>query len=149
MIPRGHLTMTGFNIRSDEFANPNVWLRTVVENEVEIRKLLGKVRAVPVTVNYDLDILLSSELDIFKCSQAIMDTMWLYKFMYFEHNFMSIDAVILMPDTNGIDLVREKNLTSDNMIKLKVNFEVQTYYPAFRRDSKPTRLYKRLWNRYV
>jgi hypothetical protein len=63
-----------------------------------------------------------------------MDTMWLYKFMYFEHNFMSIDAVILMPDTNGIDLVREKNLTSDNMIKLKVNFEVQTYYPAFRRD---------------
>jgi hypothetical protein len=46
-------------------------LRTVVENEVEIRKLLGKVRAVPVTVNYDLDILLSSELDIFKCSQAI------------------------------------------------------------------------------
>jgi hypothetical protein len=108
MIPRGHLTMTGFNIRSDEFANPNVWLRTVVENEVEIRKLLGKVRAVPVTVNYDLDILLSSELDIFKCSQAIMDTMWLYKFMYFEHNFMSIDAVILMPDTNGIDLVRER-----------------------------------------
>jgi hypothetical protein len=34
--------------------------------------------------------------------------------------------LILMPDTNGIDLVREKNLTSDNMIKLKVNFEVQT-----------------------
>jgi hypothetical protein len=29
---------------------------------------------------------------------------------------MSIDAVILMPDTNGIDLVREKKLT---MIKLK------------------------------
>jgi hypothetical protein len=42
MIPRGHLTMTGFNI-SDEFANPNVWLRTVVENEVEIRKLLVKL----------------------------------------------------------------------------------------------------------
>jgi hypothetical protein len=134
IIPRGHLTMTGFNIRSDEFANPNVWLRTVVENEVEIRKILGKVRAVPVTVNYDLDILLSSELDIFKCSQAIMDTMWIYKFMYFEHNFMNIDAVILMPDTNGIELVREKNMTSDNMIKLKVTFEVQTYYPAFRRD---------------
>jgi hypothetical protein len=38
-------------------------LRTVVENEVEIRKLLGKVRAVPVTVNYDLDIL-PIELDI-------------------------------------------------------------------------------------
>jgi hypothetical protein len=134
IIPRGHITMTGFNIKSDEFANPNVWLRMVVENEVEIRKVLAKVRAVPVTVNYDLEILLSSEIDTFKCSQAIMDTLWLYKFMYFEHNFMNIDAVILMPDTNSIELSREKNLTSDNNIKLKVSFTVETYYPAFRRD---------------
>jgi hypothetical protein len=53
-----------------------------LKTKLKIRKLLGKVRAVPVTVNYDLDILLSSELDIFKCSQAIMDTMWLYKFVF-------------------------------------------------------------------
>ena len=134
MIPRGHLTMTGFNIKADEFANPNVWLRMVVENEVEIRKILGKVRAVPVTVNYDLEILLSSEIDTFKCSQAIMDTLWIYKFMYFEYNFLNIDAVILMPDTNSIEMSREKNLTSDNNIKLKVTFTVETYYPAFRSD---------------
>lgn len=133
-IPRGHLTMTGFNIRSDEFSNPNVWLRMVVENEVEIRKILAKVRAVPISVNYDLEILLANEIDTFKCSQSIMDTLWLYKYMYFEHNFMNIDAMILMPDTNTIEMVREKNLTSDNTIKLKASFEVQTYYPAFRRD---------------
>lgn len=134
VIPRGVLTMTGFNIKSDEFANPNVWLRMVVENEVEIRKVLARVRAIPVSVNYDLTILLSSEVDTFKCAQAIMDTMWIYKFMYFEHNFMNIDAVILMPDTNGIEINREKNLTSDNNIQLKISFEVSTYYPAFRKD---------------
>ena len=134
MIPRGHITLTGFNIKSDEFSNPNVWLRMVIENEVEIRKVLAKVRAVPITVNYDLEILLANEIDIFKCSQAIMDTLWIYKFMYFEHNFMNIDAVILMPDSNSIEIAREKNMTSDNSIKLKVSFEVQTYYPAFRKD---------------
>lgn len=134
MIPRGHITLKGFNIISDEFANPNVWLRMVVENEKEIRKVLTKVRAVPITVNYDLEILLSSEIDVFKCSQAIMDTLWIYKFMYFEYNFMNIDAVMLLPDTNQIEITREKNLTSDNNIKLTVSFEVQTYYPAFRKD---------------
>jgi hypothetical protein len=134
IIPRGHITMTGFNIRADEYANPNVWLKTVVENEVEIKKLIGRVRSVPVSVTYDLEILLASELDIFKCSQSVMDTLWIYKFMYFEHNFMNIDAVILMPDTNGIEISREKNLSSDNTVKLKVSFEVQTYYPAFRKD---------------
>lgn len=133
-IPRGHITMTGFNIDSDEFANPNVWLRMVVENEKEIRKILTKVRAVPITVNYDLQILLSSEIDIFKCSQAIMDTLWLYNFMYFEHNFMNIDAVMNMPDSNQIEISREKDLSSNNEIKMTVAFEVKTYYPAFRKD---------------
>ncbi len=134
LIPRGHLTMTSFNIKSDEFANPNVWLRMIVENEFEIRKVLSKVRAVPITVNYDLEITLSSEIDTFKCSQAILDTLWIYKFMYFEHNFMNIDAVLVMPDSNSIEMSREKNLTSDNNIKLKCSFTVETYYPAFRRD---------------
>lgn len=134
LIPRGHLTMTSFNIKSDEFANPNVWLRMVVENEFEIRKVLGKVRAVPITVNYDLEITLSSEIDTFKCSQAILDTLWIYKFMYFEHNFMNIDAVLVMPDSNSIEMGREKTLTSESNIKLKCSFTVETYYPAFRGD---------------
>ena len=85
-IPRGHLTLTSFDIRADEFANPNVWLRMVVEKDDEIRRMLTKVRAVPVSVKYDLTILLTSEIDVFKCSQAIMDTLWVYRFMYFEHN---------------------------------------------------------------
>jgi len=54
--------------------------------------------------------------------------------MYFEHNFMNIDAVMVMPDSNSIEMSREKNLTSDNSIKLKCSFTVETYYPAFRRD---------------
>jgi hypothetical protein len=91
IIPRAHLTMTGFDIRSDEFSNPNVWLRMVVENEDEIRRVLAKIRAVPVTVKYEMSILLSSEIDVFKCNQAIMDTLWLYRFMYFEYNFLNIE----------------------------------------------------------
>jgi len=133
-IPRGHLTLTGFNVNSDQFANPNIWLKMVVEDDVEVRKVLGKVRALPVTANYSLSILLSSEVDVFKCNQAIMDTLWLYKYMYFEHNFMNIDAVMIIPDSNSVEIQREKNLTSDNLIKLTLDFEVQTYYPALRRD---------------
>lgn len=134
IIPRGHITMTGFDIRSDEFANPNVWLRMVVENKTEVKKMLTKIRAVPVSVKYSLSIILNNEIDTFKASQAIIDTLWIYRFMYFEHNFMNIDAVMLMPDSNQVEINREKNLTSDNTIKLNCDFEVQTYYPAFRKD---------------
>lgn len=140
-IPRGHLTLMSYDIRSEEFANPNVWLRMVVEKDDEIRKMLTKVRAVPVSVKYDLSILLSSEIDVFKCSQAIMDTLWVYRFMYFEHNFMNIDAVMLIPDTNQVEIQREKNLTSDNTIKLTVSFEVQTYYPSYRKSPEDPIIY--------
>jgi hypothetical protein len=135
IIPRGHITLSGFDIKSDEFANPNVWLRRIVENETEIKKVLAKIRAVPISVKYDLSILLNSEIDSFKCSQAVMNTLWLYRFMYFEHNYMNIDAVMILPDSNQIEMSRDINMTSDNSIKLTVSFEVQTYYPAFRDTS--------------
>jgi hypothetical protein len=135
IIPRGHLTMSSFQIKSDEFANPNVWLKMIIENDTEIRKVMSKIRAIPISVTYDLQIILSSEIDIFKCSQAIMDTLWLYKYMYFEFNFMNIDAIMIVPDTNQIEIQREKSLTSDNTIKLSVSFEVHTYYPSAMRSN--------------
>jgi hypothetical protein len=130
-IPRGHITLTSWVIRSDEFRNPNIWLRNVVEDNVEVRRTLNKVRAIPITATYDLTILLKSEVDVFKCSQAIMNTLWLYKFMYFEHNYMNIDAIMMQPDNTGIEIAREKNLKSDNTIKITASLEVQTFYPAF------------------
>ena len=44
--------------------------------------------------------------------------------MYFEHNFMNIDAVLTMPDSNTVQMSREKNMTSDNKISLKVSFTI-------------------------
>ena len=54
--------------------------------------------------------------------------------MYFEHNYMNIDAILLVPDSNQVEISREKNMTNDNAIRLTVSFEVHTYYPAFRND---------------
>ena len=130
-IPRGHITLSSWTIRSDEFKNPNIWLRNVVEDNVEAKRVLNKLRAIPITATYDLQILVKTEVDVFKCSQAIMNTLWLYKYMYFEHNYMNIDAVMNQPDNTGIEIVREKNLKSDNTIKLTASIEVQTHYPAF------------------
>ena len=145
IIPRGHITLTNWQIRSDEFRNPNVWLRNVVDNNLEVKSTLNKVRAIPVTATYDMSILLKTEVDVFKCSQAIMNTLWLYKFMYFEYNYLNIDAVILQPDNSQIEITREKNLKSDgNVIKMSTTLEVQTFYPAFQ-DSIDIQPYRTHW----
>lgn len=131
IIPRGHITLSNWNIRADEFRNPNVWLRNIVENEVEIKSVLNKVKAIPISANFDLVILLKTEIDVFKCSQVIMNTLWLYRFFYFEFNYLKIDAVMLLPDQNQIEISREKNMKGDNQIKLTTPIEVQTYFPSF------------------
>ena len=133
ILPRASITLTGIDVRSDEFANPNVFLKNKIEDTEEIRTVLTKIRAVPVTVKYDMVILLTSEIDVFKCTQAIIDTLWIYRYMYFEYNYMNIDAVMFIPDSNQIEIPREANLTSDTTIKVTVSFEVHTYYPAYRK----------------
>jgi hypothetical protein len=47
---------------------------------------------------------------------------------------MNIDAVMILPDSNQVEISREKNMTSDTNIKLSVSFEVQTYYPAYKKE---------------
>lgn len=135
MIPRGHITLTSISIKSDEFANPNVWLKWLREDTEEIRRELTKIRAIPLSVKYDLQILVKSEIDSFKCQEAIMNILWLYKYMYFEHNFMNIDAIFVVPDDQTVEINREVNLSSDNTIKLTTSFEVHTYYPAVRPEA--------------
>lgn len=132
--PRGHITLKSWRIKSDEFANPNQWLRMVLEDEKEIKKVLTKIRALPIQASFELTLLVNSEIDTFKASQAIMNTLWLYKYMYFEYNFMYIDAVILVPEDQEVTINREKNLGSDDAIKLTINFDVHTYYPAFNKE---------------
>lgn len=131
IIPRGHATLTSYSVKSAEFCNPNVWLHRIMESEEEAKRVLTKVRAIPVKATYELTILLESEIDTFKCSQAIMNTLWLYKYMYFEYSSMNIDAYMQMPDDQTIQISRENNLSSDTSIRMTVNIEVHTYYPAY------------------
>lgn len=144
IIPRGHLTLTNWQIRSEEFRNPNIWLRSVVENNKEIKKVLNKLKAIPITATYDLVILLKSEIDVFKCTQSITNTLWLYKYMYFEHNYMHIDAVMTQPDSNTMEITREQNLKSDSTIKISMQIEVQSYYPSFITEQE-IRPYRTRW----
>lgn len=136
VIPRGHLTLNNWSIKSESFANPNVWLKTIVENKEQIRTILSKVRALPIKLTYNLTIKVKSEIDAFKCSQAIMNTLWLYKFMYFEYNYMHIDAIVVIPDQTQVTITREKNFSSDNTIKLDLQLDVDSYYPAFMQNQE-------------
>lgn len=132
VVPRCHLTLKDWKIKGDEFTNPNIWLKQIVEDEEEIRKVLTKIRAMPISANYTGSILVDSELDTFKASESIMNAIMFYDHMYFEYNFMYIDAVATFPTDNSVEINREFSMDdNDGLVKIDFSFEVQTYYPAF------------------
>ena len=129
-IPRAQITLSNWTMDGSQFANPNVYLRKVVEDEDEIRKVLSKIRAIPITANYTASMLVSSELDVFKASTSIMNSLMFFDHIYFEYEFMHIDAVITYSEETPVEIRREFSMEGSDIIKLDFNFTVNTYYPA-------------------
>lgn len=134
-IPRGTITFNGFNTSIDEFANPNQYVkkRTVVNNQM--KSFLHKVKSVPVKINYNIDIVLISEIDIMKASVKILDM--LFNYMYFNYDYygLKIDAVFSLPDDKEIEIIREQNLETEHKKYIRFPLTVETYYPSFFYDT--------------
>ena len=129
---RGVITFNGVNTRSDEFANPNQYLAKRSKINGDLKRIVSRTKAVPVTVNYEIKIQLDNELEIYKCNERILDTLYNYFFFNFDYFGIKIDAFLSLPDDTGIQIERATSMGSDNT-RPTINFQlgIQTYYPIF------------------
>lgn len=119
-IPRGIVTFNGFSTNVSEFANPNQYLskKTIINGEM--KNFLQKAKGIPLTLNYDIDIVLKTEIDIFKCSEKILNMLFNYFFYNIDYNGMKIDAVFNLPDDKTIEIA--KKLIWMQIVKNILNF---------------------------
>ena len=132
-IPRGVVTWTGFDILNEEMTNPNVWMKMSIEEQDEVKNVLARVRAMPISAKYDVSIILNSVNDVFECAAAIMNTLGQYRYFSFQYNFINILGVVQLPDSGQFEKETDISFTSDNKVKYNMSFEVKTCYPAFRK----------------
>lgn len=132
---RGVVTMTSIAPRSDEFANPNQYISHKTMIDKKIRKILSKTKAVPIAVNYDIEIQLATQNEVDKCSQKILNMLFNYYFFSFDYYGLKMDAVLTLPDDKSIEIPREVTMDSDRKNKIKFSLEIRTYYPIFNIDS--------------
>lgn len=131
VIPRGVISLENTTIHSSEFTNPNVRISRAVEENDELKRVVSKLRALPLTLSYDIKIRVASELDLFKCQQAVWNLIYQYQYFYFEHNFIRIDAAFRFPDDFQTKIAREINMTTDVYMEHTFKLDVNTYYPLF------------------
>jgi len=135
-IPRGIVTFTGFETITSEYANPNTYLSKRAVINGEMKAFLQKTKGIPITVNYDIDIVLMTEIDVYKCSEKIMNMLFNYMFFNIDYFGIKIDAVFSLPDSKNIEIVKDAvNLDSDTKKHIKFTLVVKTYYPSFFDDT--------------
>lgn len=130
IIPRGHITISGVNANFGSIRNPHVWMRSDLEHDEEMFSIYSKVKAVPMSTTFDVEIKLDSEIDTWKCYTKILDVFSLYKYMDFQHRGIYIEAVFALPEGQDITMPREHDLASDSDISIKFSLEVKSFYPA-------------------
>lgn len=130
-IPRGIITFKSFNSDISQFANPNEYILNKREINGKMKAFLQKTKAVPIKLNYDIDIVLNSEIDTLKCSEKLINTFFNYMYFNFDYFGMKMDAVFTLPDDKEIEIQRDASLDSDVKKHIKFPITVETYYPIF------------------
>jgi hypothetical protein len=130
-VPRGVISLESTAVRSNELTNPNVKVNRYVEENEELRRVVSKMRSLPITLAYEIRIRVASEIDLFKCQQAIWNLIYQYQYFYFDHNFLRLEAFFRMPDELVSKINRDVNMQSDIYMEKTFRLEVKTAYPLF------------------
>jgi hypothetical protein len=110
-------------------ANPNVRLETYREVDGQLQKVSGFFRVIPVKFTFDIAILLGSEGDMWKCSEAILKYFHVYRYFKFEHKYMRVNAVVVFPDMHNTEIPRQiSGIDSDGNKNIKFSLDVNTHY---------------------
>jgi hypothetical protein len=128
---RGIITFKGGSQKDEEFANPNTYLSKETKINNEFKVIVSRTKAVPVTLAYDVQIRLDNEWEADVCYTKVLDVLFNYRFFYISYFGLKIDAQFKLPSEGGIEIPRELNMSSDNIITMKFSLEVNTYYPVF------------------
>lgn len=128
---RGVITFKGGSQRDDSFSNPNQYLSKETKINDEFKSIVSRTKAVPVSLTFDVQIRLDTELEADICYTKLLDVLYNYRFFYISYFGLKIDAFFKLPSDTGIEIPREINLGSDNTIMMKFTLEVNTNYPIF------------------
>jgi hypothetical protein len=134
IIPRGVLSLTSINSSSDEFANPNIYIPKDCKIKGEWKRILTKVKAIPIQLSFDVEIVLDDIRDVWLCSEKLLK-FFNYFFFNMDYFGLKIDLVLQLPDDKSIEIPTEGDFTSDKKKIIKFPLIVKTYYPLWTVDT--------------
>ena len=131
VIPRGIVTMTAKTIDTAKMTHRFVRGNYVKEVAGQLQTYSAYLNSLPITMNFDVEVEVDTNLDAFKVEQAIMETF--YKVQVFSVSFrgLRIPCQAGFSEDYTVYKTFEFSYQANARITVKFGVTVETYYPVF------------------
>ena len=136
-VPRGIVNLTSFSVDPGKLVNKrNLGNYTMMNNQGLMEGYVAEFEMIPCVLGVDIEILLSSQLDIFKVTESIIKKMYKANFFHvdaghLEDGMYRISSEYMMPDDYTQERPIEYGFDDKQNHKITFSLEINTFIPSF------------------
>jgi hypothetical protein len=148
-VPRGIVTLNDWKVKSDQLTNPNVRISRYVEDNSILKRIVSKIRSLPLSATFEIKIKVASEIDLFKAVQAFWNFVYQYQYFDFEFGYLRVNGFFKMPDQKSNKVVREITMDSPIYPEQTFSLNVETFFPLFGEIEEIPPIKRTQWKNYI
>lgn len=136
-VPRGIVNLTSFAVDPAKLVNKrNLGNYSRINDEGFMEGFVAEFEMIPVVLGVDVEILVSSQLDLFKVTEAIVKKMYKANFYHvdaghIEDGTYRISSEYMMPDDYTMERPIEYGFDDKSNHKVTFSLEINSFVPSF------------------
>ena len=136
-VPRGIVNLTSFNVDPSKLINKrNLGNYSMINEHGLMEGFVAEFEMIPVVLGVDVEILVSSQLDLFKVTEAIVKKMYKANFYHVDAGHLEdgtyrISSEYMMPDDYTQERPVEYSFDDKENHKVTFSLEINSFIPAF------------------
>ncbi len=148
-VPRGIVNLTSFAVDPAKLVNKrNMGQYSMMNENGLMEGFVAEFEMIPCVIGVDVEILVSSQLDLFKVTEAIVKKMYKANFYnvdagHLEEGTYRISSEYMMPDDYSQERPVEYSFDDKSNHKITFSLEVNSFVPSFDFEEDTYRKYTR------
>lgn len=136
-VPRGIVNLTSFSVDPSKLINKrNLGNYTMMNDQGLMEGYVAEFEMIPIVIGVDIEILVSSQLDMFKITEAIVKRMYKANFYHvdaghLEDGMYRISSEYMMPDDYTQERQIEYGFDDKENHKITFSLEINSFIPSF------------------
>lgn len=129
-IPRGVVKLSSMDI--DTAGLTQRWIRgeftKIINGKIET--FSAYINSLPLKLSFDIEIQSDGMVEAFKIVQAVLETFYKVKIYNVDFRGFMIPCQVSFPEGYPVEKTLEFSYTSERMISINFNVEIESYYPV-------------------